>query len=409
MSFSLVLAASPLGQSNPEVDRALEKVTEHQDYLGALADLKKLSQASHSDPLLHYLIGVCYTGIRDYASAVDSFQMAHEKGLDTWELWLNFGIARSRLGKNSLAREDLERVLRTRPSEPRTLFHMGRLNLRTGRYAEAEENFRKVLSLEPTDRGALFSLGTSLLKQGKEKEGRDVLEYHRKTNHLESRVNTLKVLASSPNPSAKVFADLGDVYLELREPEKAVQSYETAEQMEPGTPLTALGRGKISYSKGDLTATAGHLILYLDKGGMDCEAYLLLGMVRRAQRSADAVRKVLENGIQRCPTDTRLLANLAQLEVEVGNLAALKRLAKKILEVDSRAAAGPFFMAIVHFRENRLEDAESSALKVLEISDQNPSYHRLLQQIYQAKGETGKARLHAERAQALLKQNRYVP
>lgn len=402
----LMLAATPLGQSSPTVDRALEKVTQRQDYLGALADLKKLLEASDSDPLLHYLIGVCYTGMRDYSKAIESFQIAHAKGLDSWELWLNSGIARARLGQDSRARKELARVLRIQPSEPSALFHLGRLDLKEGSYAEAEKKFRKVLSLRPDDRGALFSLGTCLLKQGREEEGREVLEFHRRTGHLQGRVNTLQLIASSPDASSGVFADLGNAYLELGDYEKAKQSYDEAERIDPGTSLTGFGRGRIGYSGGDLPAAERHLSAYLKQGGSNCEAYLLLGMVHRSLKALETEHTVLENGIRHCPRDTRLLANLAQLQAQSGQLAEMIQLAQKIIEIDSRAPAGPFFMALGRLRQNRLDEAETLVLEVLEINDGNPSYHRLAQQIYEARGATGKAQAHAEKVKALLREKR---
>ncbi len=404
--FYLMLAAAPLGQSSADVDRALEKVTHRQDYLGALADLKKLLESSDSDPLLHYLIGVCYTGIRDHSKAVESFQTAHAKGLDSWELWLNSGVARSRLGQDSLAREELERVLQLQPNDPSALFHLGRLDLKEGSYSEAEKKFRKVVSLKPEDRGAMFSLGTALLKQGKEKEGRDVLEFHRKTGHLQGRLNTLELISSSPEASAGMLADLGNTYLELGNREKAILAYDKAEELEPGTSLTGFGRGKITYSQGDLAAAEGHLSLYLKQAQANCEAHLLLGLVHRSQKALETARSVLKNGIQHCPRDTRLLASLAQLEAESGHSAEMVRLAQKIIEIDSEVSAGPFLMAFARLRQNRLDEAEAFALEVLQINDRNPSYHRLAQQIYQAKGEPEKARVHAEKVKVLLQEKR---
>ena len=401
-----MLAATPLGQSSAAVDRALEKVTQRQDYLGALADLTKLLEASDSDPLLHYLIGVCYTGMRDYAKAIEKFQTAHAKGLDSWELWLNSGVARSRLGQDSRARKELERVLQLQPSDPSALFHLGRLDLKEGAYSNAEKKFRKVLSLKPEDRGALFSLGTSLLKQGKEKEGRDVLEFHRKTGHLQGRLNTLKLISSSPDASAGMLADLGNTYLELGDHKKALQAYDKAEELDPGTSLTGFGRGKISYSQGDLSAAESHLSLYLNQVQANCEAHLLLGVVHRSRKALETARAVFKNGIQNCPRDTRLLTNLAQLEAEAGNSSEMIRLAQKIIDIDSKAPAGPFLMAFARLRQNRLDEAEAFALEVLQINDRNPSYHRLAHQIYQARGEAEKARLHAAKVKALTQEKK---
>ena len=43
-------------------------------------------------------------------------------------------------------------------------------------------------------------------------------------------------MADSPKASSEVFADLGDVYLELGRNEAALKAYERAEQLTPERP-----------------------------------------------------------------------------------------------------------------------------------------------------------------------------
>ena len=400
---SLVVPDS-LAQSDPNLGRILRKITAQEDYLGALADLEKLLEKPDPDPSIYFQIGICHNLLRNYSKALEHLQKAQEKGISGWELSLGFGIAHFHLDHATQAREEFERVIASQPSETTVLFHLGRLDLGAERHAQAEKRFRSVLSLEPDHQGAIFSLGKALMKQGKEKEGREVLEYHRKTGHLRSRLRTLNRMASSPRASAEVFADLGDTHLELGDRQNAVRAFDRAEQLDPGTLLTALGRGRLSYADRDFAAAEKHLSRYLNGKGTSCQAYLFLGLVQMLQKKLDVSRAVLKKGTTLCPEDTMLLATLAELEIGQGNLQETAGIAQQIMEIDPSASAGPFFMAFSELYQNHLEEAEAFALKGLDLDDRNPSHHSLLQTIYQAKGETEKAKFHEARVKALQSQ-----
>ena len=399
-----LLVPDSFSQSDPNLDRILQKIRAQEDYLGALADLEKLLKKPDPDPRLYFQIGICHNLLRNYSKALEHLQKAREKGISGWELSLGFGIAHFHLNHSGRAREEFEQVLASQPSETTALFHLGRLDLMAGNHAQSERRFRSVLSLDPDHQGAIFSLGNSLVRQGKEKEGREVLEYHRKTGHLRSRLRTLNRMASSPRASAEVFSDLGDTYLELGDRKNAIRAYDRAEELDPGIFLTALGRGKLSFADRDFVGAEKHLGRYLDGKGTSCQAYLFLGLVQKLQKKLDASRAALGRGITLCPEDTMLLATLAELEIGQGNFQETAGVARQIMKIDPSAPAGPFFMAFSRLYQNHLEEAESFALQVLDLDDSNPSHHSLLQTIYQAKGETAKAKFHEAKVEALQNQ-----
>lgn len=314
-----LLVPDSFAQSDPNLDRILQKIRAQEDYLGALADLEELLRKPDPDPRLYFQIGIYHNLLRNYLKVFEHLQKAREKGIFGWEVSLGFGIAHFHLNHFGKAREEFERVLVSQPSETTALFHLGCLDLMAGNHVQSERRFRSVLSLDPDHQGTVFSLGNSLVKQGKEQEGREILEYHRKTGHLRSRLRTLNRMASSPWASAEVFADLGDTQLELGDRKNAVRAYDRAEGLDPRTFLTALGRGKLSYADRDFAGAETRLGRYLDGKGTSCQAYLFLGLVQKLQKKLDASRVALDQGITLCPEDTMLLATLAELEIGQGN------------------------------------------------------------------------------------------
>ena len=403
VAVMLCLAGGIRSQSAPSPDSAMEKMKLHQDYLGALADLAQLLKAPNPSPVIYYLAGICQTSLRNYPEAIENFQQAKDKGLDSWELRLSLGVAFARMGRDSEARRELELVLQLRPDEPTALFHLGELDLKEGLYPAAERNFRQVLRLNPGHENILFNLGTSLLRQGKEAEGQTVLKNHRQRAHLRGRLKTLRWMSASPRANAEVFADLGDANLEIGDQRAALDAYARAERLEPNTHLTGFGRGKLSFGRGDLHAAGTHLRRYLDQGGQSCEAYLLLALVeRRTQRHQEA-RNAASRGLDACPQDVGLLSTAARLEMERGNLEQTGALAERIMRADPTDPTGPFIRALSFLYRKRLDDAEPMARKALELNDQDPKHHQLLERIYQSMGAFEKARFHGAKARELAR------
>ena len=401
IAVTLCLAGGLRSQSGPSPDSAMEKMKLHQDYLGALADLEQLLKAPNPSPVIYYLAGVCQTSLRNYPEAVGNFRKALDRGLDSWELRLSLGVAYLRMGRDPDARRELELVLQLRPEESTTLFHLGELDLKEGRYPAAERNFRKVLRLNPGHENILFNLGTSLLRQGKEAEGRAVLKNHRRRAHLRGRLKTLRWMSASPRASAEVFADLGDANLEIGDERAALDAYARAERLQPNTHLTGFGRGKLSFRRGNLYDAGMQLRRYLAQGGRNCEAFLLMALVeRRTQRHREAW-DAAARGLDTCPQDVGLLATMARLEMERGNLEQTGALAERIMRTDPTDPSGPFINALSLVYRQRLAEAEPMARRALALNDQDPKHHQLLERIYQSQGAFDKARFHGARAREL--------
>ena len=401
MAAALCLSGGIAAQSGPSPDSAVEKMKLHQDYLGALAELEQLLEGPDPSPVVYYLAGVCQTSLRNYPEAIANFQQALARGLDSWELRLSLGVAFARMGRDADARRELELVLQLRPDEPTTLFHLGELDLKEGRYPAAERNFRQVLRLNPGHENILFNLGTSLLRQGKESEGRAALKNHRRRAHLRGRLKTLRWMSASPRASAEVFADLGDANLEIGDERAALDAYARAERLEPNTHLTGFGRGKLSFGRGDLHNAGAHLRRYLERGGRSCEAFLLLALVQRRTQRHQEARDAAARGLDACPQDVGLLSTAARLEMERGNLDQTGALADRIMRVDPTDPSGPFIMALSLLYRQRPAEAEPMARRALELNDQDPKHHQLLERIYQSSGAFEKARFHAAKAREL--------
>jgi tetratricopeptide (TPR) repeat protein len=390
------------GPADPWLEAAMRKM-EQRDYVGALVDLEKYAMKPGAAPMAYYQMGVCQIVLGGYEEALSSLERSRAGGLDGWEVWSGLGTAHFHLGNNDLARKYFERVLQAQEGEPTALFYLGRLDLKEGRAAEAEQKLRRVLASEPRHEGALFNLGRSLVIQGKMAEGKQMLEYHRKLAYLNDRLKTLRDMASAPGAKASTFADLGNVYVELGNTTLALAEFERAEKLEPATTLTNLGRGKLRYFAGDFEQAEKYLRQALVTDPSGCDGHLFLGLTLKAKRNNAPALASLETALQHCPPTAMLLGNIAELEIQKGNLDRALDLSAQVGRVDPASPTGPYISAVCRLYRKDLDEAEKLALEAARLDPNDPEYHRLLRAIYQGKGNAEKARLHEQQMQDLIR------
>ena len=385
-----------------DFERALRMMGEL-DYPGALAAFRQLAERPDPDPAIYFQMGACQTVLGQYSAALESFRQATEAGLaESWQIWSARGIAHFNLERFPEARRAFERVLGQEPDEFTSLFFLGRLDLEGGELDAAEARFRRVIQLESSYEPAFYYLGRTLIRKGKTAEGKRILRYHQRREHLHNRLRTLTDLARSENTPAEIYAEMAGVYLDLGSRQQARKALHKAEEIAPATELTRLVRGRLSYLDGNFDLAEEHLAAYLKIESRKCDAHHFLGLALKAQRKFSAAARVLRRASDLCPPEVSLLASLAEVEIQNRNLLVAVALADKITKLDPAAAEGPFLKAVSSLYRHDLQGAEKWALRALHLEQENPEYHRLLEAIYRNQGDTEKADLHRKQMEILL-------
>ena len=386
------------------------------NYAGALEEIAVLLDSGEADPRLYYRKGVCETVLGRYAEALESLERARDAGFeDAWRIRSRVGIVYFHQGRHPQAREEFQRILDDRPGDPDALYYRGRIELKEGRYREAGETFLAVTDADPEYEPALFQLGRALLRQGRRDEGRGVLRFHRKREHLTKRLRTLLNLTASPQASASVYLDLAGVYLELGRPGLAREAIGKAEELDNGHAETNLYRGGLARLRGAHSEAVLRLSEYARAHPDDCRLLDFRGRSLKADGRKGEALSELRKAARQCTVGVGLLADLVELELEAGHYQRAATNARKIIQLNPLAPVGPFLMAVSSLHRRQFHEAETWASKALDLerrlavlpTDKEGSvarseHHRLLHAVYVRLGDMEKAREHQEKMMSLL-------
>jgi len=194
----------------------------------AVPIFERIIKDEPGNPMYEFMLGALLTKYGRNEEAVKFFHEMLKRNEDKDEIAKlirsNLSIAYVNQGDYAKGEAELETVLERFPEDPGVNNDLGYLYADQGKNLEkAEAMIRKALKEDPDNYAYLDSLGWALFKQGKFQEAVEPLEKAVEL-HREAEKRGLS------SPDATLPDHLGDVYLQLREVEKARSSWRDAEK-----------------------------------------------------------------------------------------------------------------------------------------------------------------------------------
>jgi arylsulfatase A-like enzyme/Flp pilus assembly protein TadD len=184
---SLGYTAFSSGDDSPVSDRKLpdpkdriqvyETVTEaiddsqHGRYQDSIQKLKTTLTTERTSVPIHYLLGLNYYRINEFASSVVEFKKALELSPNYMLAVFNLGLANAALGDDVEAAKYLKRTLELDPTNFSAAFDLGVTYLHQNMMPESTEAFRQSVTINPDFAPGYRALGEMLLYQHKIDEG----------------------------------------------------------------------------------------------------------------------------------------------------------------------------------------------------------------------------------------------
>lgn len=135
-----------------------------ENYREAATWLDKIAPSFRDYIHARFMLGLSRFELSEFEESRAAFEEVAAK-VPVPELWNNLGAAQARLGMPQ-ARENLQKALNAKPSDPDYHFNTGYILWRQGEFTVAAERFRAVLDRLPNDEDAIYLLGRCLKSSG---------------------------------------------------------------------------------------------------------------------------------------------------------------------------------------------------------------------------------------------------
>ena len=244
-----------MGQLGPEAQKRaqmllIDSYRENRDLDRAIAETKKLLDASPNDPNLTVTLAMLYAEKSDADTATKLLTgLLHGNDSDQ-EVYLNIAQAQERGKKYDDAEKSAakaEELSVDSESKQSAWFLQGAIYERQKKFDQAEQEFRKVLDVNPNsasvlnyygymlaDRGVRLAEATSMIQKAVAQEPSngaylDSLGWaYYKQNKLTEAEEALRMASERESHDPTILGHLGDVYAKMGQSERAAQYWERA-------------------------------------------------------------------------------------------------------------------------------------------------------------------------------------
>ncbi len=331
------------------------------------------------------------------------------------DAWCNRGIAFASRGQPTMAEKVFRQAVDLCPDRPDFLRNLGNSLIASAKYEEAAECFKQSLKLDPTSIAALLSMAKLLASLGKSREAMNCLRriltlqpQHKEALDLSPRVQDIPDSSSLPAPngsvdqqelrkvldrglasgkakqfdvaqaefnlatrmnpwSAEAFAYLGSLQIELKEDDKAIESFHSALANCAGEATLYLNLGGL-YQRQGMMETAINCFRAAILCSPEYEkAYLNLGRIfARQRRFGEAIEHVTK-AIQLVPTSYEALYQLGVIQYLLDDTESAINCLRHAMQFNQNDPNGYAILAQSLVNRGDLEDGAKAAESALHI------------------------------------------
>ena len=271
---------------------------------------------------------------------------------------------------------ELDALYKASPEDPQVLYMLGSVHLANRDYVRATELLEKAAGATPSA-DINRALGMGQFELGRTEVALDTLA---------------KVFAAEPG-DARTGTTLALLYLRRAQPQKAVETAEAVVRHDPRN-LTALNfLGVIRGAAGDAAGSRAAYLEVLKQDPGFRPTLLNLAKLDAGERRFDAARQALRRLLEKTPSSSDVLLELALLERRTGNTAEAVRHLRRAVEVQRRDIRPGIVLVELYLDQYRFDEAVATATRLIEIAPADAAAHMALGSARRASGDASGARL----------------
>jgi tetratricopeptide (TPR) repeat protein len=327
----------PQGQASPPVvilrAQALKLSGQEKAAENLLAEV---DEKAGSDPRVAFSIGMIYADWKLYDQAEKSFTRALDAEPTNFDILYNLGLAAQHAGHLGRAQEVYQVALKQRPNDPDCVFNLAAIYTQTGHADEAVVPLMQAHNAAPQRADLLFALAqtsqeigfyadavTAINQYLKLRPNDDIARRERgfcliRSAKLDQGMEDLRWYTQKHPKDARGFYELG-IGETVREPDKALQSFDQALAVDPKFNAARYSRGVLYYQKGRTEESIADLKLVLTTDPNDFGSLDALGQdYMRLQKYPEAL-EVLQRAFKLAPKEPKILTHYSRVLVRLGH------------------------------------------------------------------------------------------
>ena len=333
--------------------------------------IKLLEDNAEGSTQLSIMLGELYEGERRWAEAADAYGRASRRRPRDLELKVRWATALLSQGNSNAvaqARTVLRDVTTENPTHVRALYLLVQTERELADAADAEATALKIVAADP--RGVWGPYAVAQVATDKK-------DYRKVIDTLEPVVAGWSARTDGGqglNP-ARLYEQLGEAYLALKQYDKAIEELQHAREISPGDIRLARLHAQALREHGQLDRGVGLLEELLSRNDRQPAAYVALAQLYVAAGKIPQALSVLDRATAKLPGDSSVAFELGAALERGKHYEDAERMFRRVVADDpNHAQALNYLGYLLADRGERLQESVGFIKRALEIDPDNPAY-----------------------------------
>ncbi len=255
LTFILFLFFQPffIGQTRAELVDLLNTHDKNKEYVKAEQLSLQLIAMDKKHPSCYIYwcnLGTFQAKLYKYDDALQSYNTSIEFNSKFAHAYSMRGVLFEKLNHQDKAIKDFDKALRLDAFNESALERLGAIHFKKGEYQEARNYLETLLFKNPDHFGAAANLASIKKKQGQ----------------LEESLADYNKLILHPKADARIFNERADIFLILKDYDKAKADVEKSIELDPQYAIAHITKGEIYLAQNDLVNACIYFHLAIEKG-----------------------------------------------------------------------------------------------------------------------------------------------
>lgn len=273
---------------------------------GAIQFAKRALQIYENDVETLIILSQASIALRDYKMAFNYAAKAIEIDVNHRQAQAVYAKALAGLQGVDVGIDYLLKLVNSYPLVGEYRLELGRMLLADERYSQAEEVFRQIVRLEEKPKEAYIELAKVMRIQNRNGEALDLL---------------LKAAVLDPSDAEPLFT-AGTIYLDLNQPDKALDQFRRVQTINKLYPLVHYQLGRAALLMNDPKAALGHTEAEARINPNLADTYLLAAEAHSKMHQYSLCAREYQKAIKLRPQEAAIYVRLAQCYRKAGTLDA---------------------------------------------------------------------------------------
>ncbi|MBR1754432.1 tetratricopeptide repeat protein [bacterium] len=282
----------------------------------AITLMEQLVALNPKAKMMVHKLAIMYEKFNQPEKAKLLYESMIANGFVSDEIYYSYAITCTKTNDIDTAERILKKVIELNPHFAVARKDLGVIYLNKRLFDYAEDEFKKAYETVPTSPEIVFEYANFLQAMNKYEQAKDLYDK--------------AITLNNKNPRYFVFASLNAQM--LKDMKSAVKYIEDALKLIPNDPFILLNAGKIYYAAHKYDK-AQFVLVKSWEINQNVEVENLIGLTYFKQKEYEKALTVFEKLSKEYPTNTNILMSYAQTCEKTGNLDEAKTTANKILEI----------------------------------------------------------------------------